>query len=165
MNENILKGLNAQLKLEAESSNIYLSMASWADFKGYEGVSEFLYTHADEERQHFLKLVHYINERGGVVTIPGLSAPSSDFKSIQDIFESILNHERKVTESINELVGLTLKEKDHITHNFLQWYVAEQIEEEKLAQYNVDKLNLIGKDKSGMYLFDRDIKNSHQEVQ
>lgn len=165
MNQAVLDGINQQIKMESQSSNIYLAMASWADCSGYEGMAEFLYTHADEEREHMMKLVNYVNERGGKVVIPGLEAPRMDYESVKEVFESVLKHEILVSEEINKLVGLTLKEADHITHNFLQWFVSEQIEEEKLARLNIDRLNLVGSDKGGLYLFDRDLKSLHQDMQ
>ena len=150
--------LNQQVELEAASSQYYLAMASWAEVKGYLGVSKFLYKHADEERMHMLKLIMFINERGGHGLVPSLKAPPANFKGIQEIFEHILKHEIHVSNEINNLVDSCLSEKDYTTHNFLQWYVSEQIEEESLARNILDKLNLIGNDKGGMYLFDRDLQ-------
>lgn len=150
--------LNQQVELEAASSQYYLAMASWSEVKGYNGVSKFLYTHADEERMHMLKLLQFINERGGHGTVPALKAPPTEFKGIQEVFEQILKHEIHVSGEINNLVEQCLAEKDYTTHNFLQWYVSEQIEEEALARNILDKLNLIGNDKGGMYLFDRDLE-------
>ncbi|MBK6643854.1 MAG: ferritin [Bacteroidetes bacterium] len=150
--------LNQQVELEASSSQYYLAMASWAEIKGYNGVSKFLYTHSDEERTHMLKLINFINERGGHGVVPALKAPPASFKGIQEIFEQILKHEVHVSAEINKLVDRCLAEKDYTTHNFLQWYVSEQIEEEALARNVLDKLNLIGNDKGGMYLFDRDLE-------
>lgn len=157
--------LNQQIELEASSSQYYLAMASWAEVKGYNGVSKFLYKHADEERMHMLKLMMFINERGGHGVVPALKAPPAGFKGIQEIFEQILKHEIHVSAEINKLVERCLSEKDYTTHNFLQWYVSEQIEEEALARNVLDKLNLIGNDKGGMYLFDRDLEtlSSQQE--
>ncbi len=151
--------LNRQVELEASSSQYYLAMASWAEVNGYNGVSKFLYKHSDEERMHMLKLIHFINERGGHGGVPALKAPNAKFKGIQEIFEMILKHEIHVSSEINKLVGSCLAEKDYTTHNFLQWYVSEQIEEEALARNILDKLNLIGNDKGGMYLFDRDLES------
>ncbi|MFM7822171.1 MAG: ferritin [Bacteroidota bacterium] len=151
--------LNRQVELAAASSQYYMAMASWAQVKGYNGVSKFLYTHSDEERMHMLKLVHFINERGGHGLVPALKAPTANFKNIQEIFEIILKHEVHVSAEINKLVERCLAEKDYTTHNFLQWYVSEQIEEEALARNILDKLNLIGNDKGGMYLFDRDLES------
>lgn len=150
--------LNKQVLMEAESSQAYLAMASWAEVQpGLDGVTQFFYKHSDEERAHLLKLIHYINERGGNAVIPALKQPTLKFKSLHDAFTELLKHEVKVSESINDLVDVALKQKDFATHNFLQWYVAEQIEEERLARVLNDKLQMIGNDKSGLYLFDRDI--------
>ena len=152
--------LNKQIGYEAESSHTYLSMASWADAQpGLEGVTDFFYKQSDEERLHMLKLIEYVNERGGLAIIPAIKQPTGKFKTLKKLFEDFFNNEKKVSESINELVHMSLKEKDYATHNFLQWYVSEQIEEEKLARKLNEKLEMIGEDKSGLYLFDRDIVN------
>jgi ferritin len=105
-----------------------------------------------------LKLFKYINDRGGHALVPGLDAPQKNYNSIHEIFEIVLSHEIKVSNEINALVELCIQEKDYTTHNFLQWYVAEQIEEETLARNVLDKLKLVGDDKGGMYLFDRDLE-------
>jgi ferritin len=153
----IEKGLNQQVIHEAESSQIYLAMASWAEVGGYNGIAQFLYRHSDEERMHMLKLVKFINERGGHGIIPALKQPTAKYKGVRAVFEEVLKHEIFVSKEINKLVDICLSEKDYTTHNFLQWYVSEQIEEEAMARHIMDKLNLIGDDKGGLYLFDRDI--------
>ncbi len=150
--------LNKQIQFEGSSSQYYLAMASWAETQGLNGVSAFLYTHADEERMHMLKLIKFVNERGGHGIVPTLTQPPVTFKSVKSVFEEVLKHEMKVTAEINNLVEITLKEKDYTTHNFLQWYVSEQLEEEALARKIVDKLKLIGDDKGGLYFFDRDME-------
>lgn len=158
LKEKVEKALNNQLLIEADSSQIYLAMASWAETQGLGGTAQFLYKHSDEERIHMLKLVQYINERGGKAIIPSLSKPEKDFKTLNNLFQTLLKHEIMVSDKINDLVEVCLKEKDYTTQNFLQWYVAEQIEEEALAKTIIDKLNMIGSDKSGLYMFDRDIE-------
>ena len=158
LSPHVSKALNKQIELEGFSSQYYLSMASWADTQGLNGVSAFLYHHADEERMHMLKLIRFVNERGGHGVVPALKQPPTTFKSVKAVFEEILKHEIHVTADINGLVDATLKEKDYTTHNFLQWYVSEQIEEEALARQIVDKLKLIGDDKGGLYFFDRDLE-------
>ncbi|HRN79201.1 MAG TPA: ferritin [Ferruginibacter sp.] len=156
----IQDALNKQVQMEAESSQAYLAMASWAEIQpGLEGVTDFFYQQSDEERVHMLKLLRFINERGGFGVVPSLEQPIITFKSIKNVFEEFLNHELKVSSSINDLVHLSLTEKDYATHNFLQWYVNEQIEEERVARTLNDKLELVGDDKGGLYLFDRDIMN------
>jgi ferritin len=151
--------LNEQLVIEAKSSHQYLAWASWAENSGFPGIANFMYTHSDEERMHMLKLLRYINERGGKAVVPAMDKPVIVFKNIKDLFTSLLQHEQGVTASINEVVGICLDVRDYSTHNFMQWYVAEQLEEEALASDLLDRLNMIGDDKSGMYLFDRDIMN------
>jgi len=158
LSKKLEKALNGQVRIEAESSQVYLSMASWAEGKGLEGIAQFMYSQSDEERLHMLKLVKYINERGGHAQVSALNAPKTDFETFQKMFHELLEHEVFVSKSINDLVHVTLEEKDYATHNFLQWYVAEQIEEEALARTILDKINLIGNDKGGLYLFDRDIQ-------
>lgn len=158
LSKNIESALNDQVRIEAESSQTYLSMASWAETHGLEGISKFMYAQSDEERVHMLKLVKFINERGGHAQVTQLKAPKTTYLTFQEMFEELYKHEVFVSESINELVHISLSEKDYATHNFLQWYVAEQIEEEAQAKSILDKIHLIGDDKGGLYLFDRDIQ-------
>ncbi len=159
LNVKIEKALNEQIKIEADSSQIYLAMASWAETEGFGGAAQFLYKHSDEERMHMLKLIQYVNERGGKAQVPKLAQPEKSYKSLTSLFQNLLDHEIMVSGEINGLVEICLNQKDYTTHNFLQWYVAEQIEEEALARTIMDKLNMIGADKGGLYLFDRDIEN------
>jgi ferritin len=158
ISKNIEKSLNGQIRVEAESSQIYLSMACWAEVHGLQGIAHFMYVQSDEERTHMLKLVKFINERGGHAQVTELKAPKTTYNTFKEMFEELYKHEVFVSESINELVHISLTEKDYATHNFLQWYVAEQIEEEAQAKNILDKINLIGDDKGGLYLFDRDIQ-------
>jgi len=163
LSQRMQEALNKQVLMEAQSSQAYLAMGSWADIQpGLKGVTQFFFRHSDEERAHMLKLIHYINERGGFAIVPALEQPILTFVSLKKAFEELFGHELKVSESINELVDIALQEKDYATHNFLQWYVNEQIEEERLARECNDKLELIGDDKSGLYLFDRDIMTMDQ---
>lgn len=157
LHKELESALNKQIEAEANSSQLYLAMASWAETQGYEGVSDFFYSQSDEERQHMLKLVKYVNERGGQAHIPAIEEPLKMFDCLTHVFQDFLNHEVEVTRLINELVHTCLENRDYTTHNFLQWYVSEQIEEEALARTILDKLKLIGNDKAGHYLFDRDI--------
>ncbi len=147
--------LNAQVEKEGYSSNLYLSMASWAETKGYAGIAEWLYAQAEEEKKHMLKLVGYINQRGGHAIISSFKQPPAEHGSVQEMFKAVLKHEQFVTKSINDIVALCDKEKDYTTHNWIQWFVAEQIEEEASANEILDKLNLL--DSKNLYVFDRDI--------
>ncbi len=163
LSKSMQAALNNQVKLEASSSHAYLAMASWSEIQpGLDNVAEYFFQQSHEERIHMLKLMRFINERGGFALVPALEQPLLTFKSLKSMFEDFLNHEIMVSNSINELVDMALAEKDYATHNFLQWYVSEQIEEEKSARVLNDKLELIGDDKSGLYLFDRDIMMTRQ---
>jgi ferritin len=157
MNTSIEKLLNDQVKFEASASMQYLAMASWADESGYNGVAEFFYLQSEEERVHMTKLVKFINERGAKVIIPQLEKPKSKFESLNQLFETFLESEVFVTQQINHVIYECLQHKDYNVHNFMQWYVTEQLEEEAVAKTLLDKLTIIGDDKSGHYLFDRDI--------
>jgi ferritin len=160
MNKRVELALNDQIEKEASSSQYYLAMASWAENNGLNGTAKFMYLHSDEERFHMLKLIKFVNERGGTALVPAVGKPPVHFENLETVFTLLLEHEIKVTESINNLVDVCLQEKDYSTHNFVQWYVSEQLEEEALARTVLDKLKLIGGDKGGMYMFDRDLENS-----
>lgn len=155
LNKRVEDICNRQVEREGYSSNLYLAMASWAEINGLAGVADWLYVQSDEERMHMLKFVKYINERGGKAVMPAFQQPPVDFSNVQHVFEEVLRHEEFVTASINEIVAVTLEEKDFNTHNFLQWFVMEQVEEEASARAVLDKLKLIGS--GSLYQFDRDI--------
>lgn len=157
MNSIIEKLLNDQITFEAKASMQYLAMASWADAEGYNGISEFFYSQSEEERLHMTKLVRFVNERSGKVVISKLETPKATFKNLTELFETFLESEIFVTQQINHIIYECLQQKDYTIHNFMQWYVTEQLEEEAVARTLLDKLNIIGNDKSGHYLFDRDI--------
>ena len=159
LSKTIEAALNKQIKVEADSSQIYLAMASWAEVQGFEGISTFMHNQSDEERMHMLKLIKYVNQRGGNARIPQVFEPSLDYSSFKTLFTQLYEHEVMVSQSINELVHISLEEMDYATHNFLQWYVSEQIEEEATARTILDKIHLIGDDKGGLYLFDNDMKS------
>lgn len=147
--------LNVQIKKEDYSSQLYLSMASWAENNGFEGVSTWLYAQAEEERVHLLKLVKYVNERDGVAVIPGIEMPPNDFENIFAAFDKVLAHEKYISGSINEIVAVCIAENDYTTQSWIQWFVNEQIEEEASVKAIIDKLKLLGE--NNLYMFDRDI--------
>lgn len=157
MNPSIEKLLNDQIKYEAQASMQYLAMASWADANGYSGIANFFYSQSEEERLHMTKLVKFVNERSGKVIVPATEEPKADFESLRALFEKFLNSEIFVTEQINKVIYECLQQKDYNVHNFMQWYVTEQLEEEATARTLLDKLNILGEDRSGYYLFDKDI--------
>ncbi len=155
LSKKMLNILNDQVAKEVYASHLYLSMASWAEDQGFDGVSAWFYAQSEEEREHMLKFVRYINERGGHAVVPRVDQPPAEFPGIKEAFEAALEHEKMVSGAINDIVELSLKEKDYATNNWIQWFVAEQREEEDSVQGILDKLELLGK--QGLYVFDRDI--------
>ena len=136
--------LNNQVKKEAEAAQIYLSYAIWADSEGYAGVADLLFRHSGEERNHMMKVIEYIQQRGGRAKVTALSAPPKDPKNLQECFEKIFQHEVDNTTAIYGIVNLSHDEKDWATWNFGQWFVKEQIEEETLVMDLLDKLKIAG---------------------
>ena len=157
LNKAIADKLNEQINLEFYSSNVYLQMSSWRSKHGYEGAAAFLLRHADEELEHMQKLFKYVSETSGMPLLGKIDAPKNDYKSLKEVFETTLEHEKFITSKINELVEVTFANKDYSTFNFLQWYVAEQHEEEKLFNSIIDKFNLLGEDGRSLYFIDRDL--------
>jgi len=160
LSKKINEALNNQILEEAFSSQLYLAMASWCETNGLTGAAKFLYLQTEEERMHMLKIFHHINERGGIAIVPEIPKPQDKYKTIVDVFNSVLSHEKHITKKIHDLVDLSTKEKDHATVNFLQWFVNEQIEEEATAQLIIDKIKLIGSQQpAALFLIDKEIEN------
>lgn len=160
LSKEIAEALNHQIKEEAMASQSYLAMASWLELKGLPGISNFFYTHSEEERQHMIKLVHYLNERGEISIIPALEAPKASYKNVKEVLSDFYKHEQHVTKKINEIVDICLRIKDFTTYNFMQWYVSEQMEEEATAQLVLDKFTLLGENPEktgGLFLLDKDV--------
>ncbi len=153
----IVDAFNAQIEKEGYSSNLYLSMAIWAETEGLEGVSKWLYAQAEEEKMHMLKFIAFVNERGGKAVVPAFEKPPVKWDSVKQLFDEVLKHEQYITESIHSLIPIIQKENDYAALNWIQWFVDEQMEEEASVQAIIDKLNLLG-DKN-LYMFDRDIMN------
>lgn len=156
--------LNQQINLEIYSSNLYLQMSAWAAWKGFEGTAAFLRLHADEEMQHAHKLFDYVNETGALAVLGSIEAAPTEFDSLQDMFRKIYEHEVLVTQSINQLAHVAFTTQDYSSFNFLQWYVAEQHEEETLFQGILDKLELVGSNGQGLFLVDREIADLASRV-
>jgi len=155
MNDKVYKALNEQIKHEFYSSYLYLSMASYFENIPLEGFAKWFRKQAQEEHEHGMKIYNYINDRNLQVDLQEIDKPPAKFKSVEDIFKQALAHEKKVTHWIYEIYELALKEKDHATHVFLQWFITEQVEEEKNAQDNLDQIQLIGDDKAALFVIDQ----------
>jgi len=152
------KALNDQIALEVLSSDVYLAMGSWCETQKLENSARFFYSHSSNERGHMMKLITYVNREGGHAKVPQIPAPPAVYKSLEAAFEMALENEQKVTKSIDKIVDLCLSTKDYGTFTFLQWYVAEQQEEEGYFKSIVDKIKMIGiKDSRGLFFADKAI--------
>ena len=152
---------------EAHASQIYLAYAAWADDQGYAGVANFLFRHAQEERNHMMKILEYILERGGKVKVEAIPAPAPDPTDINNCFEKVLQHEIDNTNAVYKLVKLSFDEQDWITWNLMQWFVREQAEEETLALNLIDKIKIAGGAKAtsdALYALDRDLEKEPDEA-
>jgi len=155
----IEKELNLQINKEFNAQYIYLAMSAYAETIGLNGIAHWFRLQSEEEYTHAMKIYEYINERGGKVILEEIKKPEQNFKSVKQLFELALEHEEFVTDSINKLVDLATKEKDHATISFLNWFVDEQVEEESSVNNILDKFQYIDENRSGLFLLDRELGN------
>ncbi|MFA6600723.1 MAG: ferritin [Candidatus Omnitrophota bacterium] len=151
------KALNQQIVEENFSAHFYLAMASWCEKTGLRGSAKFFYHHADEEHQHMMKFVKYINETGAHALIGGVKEPAKQFKALGGVVEIALKHEQHITRCIGALAELAMDEKDYSTFQFLQWFVSEQHEEEALFRTVTDIIRVGGVEGHGLYFVDKEI--------
>ncbi|MCS6101612.1 non-heme ferritin [Shewanella sp. SM72] len=153
----MIEKLNEQINMEFFSSNLYLQMSAWCEDQGFEGAAKFMREHADEEMGHMRRLFTYVSETGGLPLLGAIEAPQSQFSSLLALFELTYEHEQLITSQINALAHAAFSNQDYSTFNFLQWYVAEQHEEEKLFKSIVDKIRLVGEDGKALFFIDKDL--------
>ena len=159
LNEKTLQALNKQIALEGNASASYLAMASWCEREGLNGCAIFFYDQSAEERMHMMKIIHYVNEMDGHAVISAQEQPKGEYDSVQELFEAVYQQEKSVTSAIYELLSISTKENDHSTTLFLQWYVAEQREEEAQIRTILDKIKLIGTGGQSLYFIDQEVQN------
>ena len=155
MSSALAKALNNQIAMEANAANAYLSAGSWCEITGYDGSASFFYAQAEEEHVHMLKFVNFLNGQGVGAIIPAVKQPPKTFKSLETICKTALTNEQNVTKSINKMVDIAQKDKDHNSFTFLQYFVNEQIEEEQQFENIIQKFNLLGRDKLAVYEIDK----------
>lgn len=149
--------LNEQITQELYASQYYLSMSAHFETTGFPGFARWMRIQADEERTHALRIFDFVNDRDGRVTLANVNAPPSSFASPLEVFEAALAHERKVSAMIGELYRLAMEETDYPTQVMLQWFVNEQVDEEKVASDIVDRLRLAGENKSALLLLETEL--------
>lgn len=158
LKERIEKELNKQHNAEMFSAYLYLSMSAFLASKNLSGFANWMQIQFQEEQAHAMKLYNYILDRGGRVTLEAIEKPQTEWKDVIDVFEEVFKHEQKVTGLINNLVDISIEEKDHATVGELQWFVTEQVEEEANASDLLDQLKLIEGKGSGLFMLDREMK-------
>ena len=157
MNKKIEAAFNRQINAETYSGFLYLAMSAYAEAKGLAGAASWLRNQYHEEMIHTFKFVDFIHERGGRVTYEAIEAPPAVWESPRAVFEAGLAHEEKVSGLINDLVDLSIAEKDHAANTFLQWFVSEQVEEESSFQEILDKFDLGGDHPGFLFLLDAEL--------
>ena len=153
----MIEKLNEQMNLELFSSLLYQQMSAWCSFHSFEGAAAFLRRHAQEEMTHMQRLFDYLTDTGSLPRINAIESPVADYASLDVLFHATYQHEQLITQKINELAHVAMTSQDYPTFNFLQWYVAEQHEEEKLFKSVIDKLSLVGKSGEGLYFVDKEL--------
>lgn len=167
LSKTLTAALNLQMTNEAYASQLYLSYAAWVQSQGFDGIANFLFRHAEEERNHMMKILEYILKRGAQVEITAISAPPQNPGSIPACFQLIYEHEVDNTMAIYKIVKMSFAEEDWATWNFMQWFVKEQIEEETLAMNLLDRLKIAGGEKAKgdvFYTLDRDLEKTPDDA-
>jgi ferritin len=157
LSKKMVDAINNQINKEMYSAYLYMAMSAKADEDGYKGAAIWFMVQYHEEMVHAMKFFEYVADQGGSVKLAAIAEPPRNFTSLLDMFEKTLEHEKFVTRSINDLIELAIADKDHASQAFLDWYVTEQVEEEKNDNDIIQTLRMIGDNKSALFLYDKDI--------
>src|ERR671916_979080 len=157
LGKEIQDAMNEQVKNEFYAAYQYLSMAAYCESENLPGFAHWMRTQAQEETQHAMKFYDFILDRNGRVVLQAIEEPVVEFGSPLEVFERALEHEQRVTAMINELYGLAARENDYASQTFMQWFVTEQVEEEKNAGDVVETLKMVGDSREALFLLDREL--------
>jgi ferritin len=156
LDKEIEQSLNNQVNQEFNSAQVYLSMSAYLGHQNLPGFSKWMNVQYQEEMLHALKIFHYIIDRGGRVLLQSISAPRTEWNNPTDVFKEAAEHENVISSKIYQLVDLAISKRDHATNNFLQWFVAEQVEEESKSLAICHQLQMIEGSKSSLFLLDKE---------
>ncbi len=148
---------NNQIKNEMYSASLYLAMSAYCSDQNWDGFANWFRIQTMEEMTHAMKMYDFVLERDGRPVVPGLDKPPQEFGSAEDVFAAALEHERKVTAWINDMVDQAMEEKDHASRNFLNWFVDEQVEEEATAVGILNMIKMVGDKGHGLFMIDRQL--------
>jgi ferritin len=157
MEKRLQKSFNEQIKNEMYSAYLYLAMAAYFESINLEGFSHWMKVQVKEEMGHVMRIFDFLNDRGVRVILDSIPKPPAEFSSPESVFKAVLEHERKITGLINRLYGLAKELKDNSSCVFLQWFITEQVEEEKTATKILETLKAIGKQPVALIMFDREL--------
>ena len=157
MSQTMQDALNEQMKHEFYSSYLYLSMSAYCDGMNLPGLARWMRAQAQEETRHALKIFDHLLDRGGKVELYELGRPPAQFSSPREVFEQAHQHEQQVTAMINKVYGLAMDERDFASRVFLDWFVQEQVEEEKTSGLLAEQLRMVGEDRPGLLMLDREL--------
>ena len=151
------KAINQQINKELYSEYLYVSVQAWFADQNLDGFANWMQVQGQEEHFHAMKFFNYLIERGGSVELLAIAKPPKTFTKPLKAFQMALEHEQFITKSINELMDLAIKEKDHASRSFLQWYVDEQVEEEASVDKVIQKLKMVGDNSQGLFMIDNEL--------
>lgn len=157
MSKTMQDALNQQMKHEFYSAHLYLSMSAYCDGANLPGLARWMRAQAQEETKHAMRIFDHLLDRGGKVELKELGRPPADFASPREVFEQAHKHEQQVTASIDKVYGLAVDERDFASRVFLDWFVQEQVEEEKTSGLLAEQLRMVGDDRPGLLMLDREL--------
>jgi ferritin len=157
MSSKVQDAFNEQMKHEFYSSYLYLSMSAYLDAANLPGLAKWMRGQAREEANHAMRIFDHLLDRGGKVQLHPIDRPPADFATPREVFDQAHRHEKEVTASINRLYGLAVDERDFAGRVFLDWFVQEQVEEEKTSGLLAEQLRMVGEDRPGLLMLDREL--------
>ena len=163
MSAALQKAMNEQIKKEFYASYLYLAMSAWFEERNFEGFAKWMRIQADEERAHAMRIFDFVIDRGGKVTLAGIPEPDAKWKKALEVFDAARKHEQMVSASINSLYARADAEKDYPSQVMLQWFINEQVEEEKTSTAIAERLRLVGDSATGLLLLDRSLGERTRE--
>ena len=163
LDSDVQDAINTQIRNEYYSSYLYLSMSAYCESRSFPGCASWLRRQSEEELVHAMKLFDYMVDRGGRVVLESIDQPPSEFGTLLEVFEEVLEHEREVTGMINSLYDLAVSQNDHATAVALHWFIEEQVEEEKSAEEVVEKLKLASDNGAALMILDAELGSRQGE--
>lgn len=157
ISQTMQNAFNEQMKHEFYSSYLYLSMSAYCDSTNLPGLAQWMRSQATEEMNHAMKIFDHLLDRGGRIQLYPIEQPPVDFASAREVFDQAHRHEQQVTASINAVYGLAMDERDFASRVFLDWFVQEQVEEEKTSGLLAEQLKMVGDDRPGLLMLDREL--------